>query len=186
MSADLEHIWTACDARMSGRAVAKATSLGIPPDTFKRKPCLGATAAHLDQATRSWQPVSSHEGTPVLVVPLGDRAPHDMSLESLDDLLAFEPDKPERWYWLHGGVPILTPEALDKARHFEEPVRLHSTPLAWLKADCEGAVVLDWDSICAPMWFGQLQILADTEVLQRRLLKELVGAPIATEVRNAA
>lgn len=73
-------------------------------------------------------------GEYAIIVPVMDG-------EELVDLLAFDPRKPDRW-WVRldaccflGGDNIFCQSA---------PIEIWRTPLRWLKATCEGVVVLDW------------------------------------------
>ena len=64
--------------------------------------------------------------------------------DELSDLLAFCTTDPSRW-WLRLGLAVyLGEEHADYAALLHEPLRLFNSPLSWLRAGCDGAVVLDW------------------------------------------
>ena len=62
----------------------------------------------------------------------------------LADLIAWHVEKPDTWYWRSGehGM-VLGDDALSRAGHFQEPLRLFSTPLEWLRGGGRGACLLD-------------------------------------------
>ena len=84
------------------------------------------------------------------------------------DLLAFKFDSPTRW-WLRLGDGVLLGQHNARLAQFkEEPVVVHATPLDWLRADCQGVVVLDWsrDVLSRLDGYG---VLAADELTGRRL-----------------
>jgi hypothetical protein len=85
------------------------------------------------------------------------------------DLIAWFPDTPSRWWCRYGATPFLNFEAIERAVHYHEPLRLKSTPLSWLRASGEGAVILD-DSAHLPLWFGGVsKIVFEDLALARRV-----------------
>ena len=64
--------------------------------------------------------------------------------EPILDLVAFKLVDPCRW-WLRLGQGVVLGLHNARLALFEEaPVLVHGTPLDWLRADCQGVVVLDW------------------------------------------
>jgi hypothetical protein len=62
----------------------------------------------------------------------------------LYDIIAWQPDSPHQWYFLRGEAGLVLGEkSLSRANLIDEPLRLHSTPMAWLKSGCKGSVLLD-------------------------------------------
>ena len=61
------------------------------------------------------------------------------------DLVAWLPDKPERWRCLFGTAPALGMGAATATATYVEglPLQLYRTPLEWLQAAGDGAVLLD-------------------------------------------
>lgn len=79
------------------------------------------------------------DGEPVIVMGVSEHPD-----EQIIDLVAFQPSDPTRW-WLRSGQGVVL--GLHNARlaaFKEEPVFVHATPLDWLRAECQGVVVLDW------------------------------------------
>ena len=62
----------------------------------------------------------------------------------LADLIAWFPDRPDRWWTrLRTGHP-LGADQLEQAEFDDAPVMLRRTPLSWLTAGGDGVCVLDW------------------------------------------
>ncbi|SLN77379.1 hypothetical protein [Oceanibacterium hippocampi] len=57
------------------------------------------------------------------------------------DRIAFRPTRPAQW-WSERGAAILGEDAAISAALSEMSIRLFRTPLAWLCAGCDGAVIL--------------------------------------------
>ena len=87
-------------------------------------------------------------GDPAFVMPVYSGEPP--CLYSIDetvvlaDLLAFRLEEPERW-WLRRGAwgSVLGKDQLVDAMMAGEAVRLHASPLDWLRAECQGACPID-------------------------------------------
>lgn len=75
----------------------------------------------------------------------------DFFLEAIDDLIAWLPSDPSRWWRRHGVATFLNEQAVDRARCCDESAHLHETPLDWLRVGCRGAVVIDQ---AAPLRFA--------------------------------
>ena len=87
-------------------------------------------------------------GDPMFAIPVYDgQAPSfdnpDLSA-ALIDILAFRLEEPTIW-WLRNGAPhlVLGRNHLITAMLDGTAVQLHSTPLEWLQAGCEGVCLLD-------------------------------------------
>ena len=102
-------------------------------------------------------------GVPVIVMGVSEHPD-----EGLVDLVAFEPSNPVRWFLRLGNAVVLGLHNVRLALFEESPVFIHATPLDWLRANCQGAVVLDWkaDILSRLEGYG---VLAADEVTQRRL-----------------
>ena len=79
------------------------------------------------------------DGKPVIVLGVSEHPD-----EGLVDIVAFEPSNPVRWYLRLGAAVVLGLHNARLAVFEESPVVAHATPLDWLRADCQGVVVLDW------------------------------------------
>ena len=58
------------------------------------------------------------------------------------DLLAFDPSKPEEWWYRIGGERLLDGDALGD-QLLGKPLQIYRTPLNWLKGRCDGVVIFD-------------------------------------------
>ena len=88
----------------------------------------------------------------------------------LVDLLAFDIDEPKRWWLRVGAGVILGSYWAEKADWLGEPLYLFGNPLSWLKAECQGAVILDWN--CAAWRLaGVKKVIAETYELGCRIDK---------------
>jgi hypothetical protein len=91
--------------------------------------------------------------------------------EDIVDLVAWHPDEPCQWWSRLGVAPILNPAAIDRAEIFREPLSLHSSPMAWLQAGGEGAVVLDASADLRLHLGGIGTIICDDLTLARQIDK---------------
>jgi hypothetical protein len=86
-------------------------------------------------------------GQAAIVVPIWhgpspfDETPDDATW--LQDLLAFRLGEPRLWWLRTGNSGVLGDEAYTRAIETAEPIWMHPTPLHWLRAGCQGAVLLD-------------------------------------------
>ena len=102
--------------------------------------------ARVETDSSYWQPVPT--GKPAIVVPcsygidFGD-------LDSMIDLIAWTPAKPDCWYWRTGFAGALGEAEIERAWLTEKPLLLHATPQDWVRAGGEGACILNWR--CPPM-----------------------------------
>ena len=64
---------------------------------------------------------------------------------TVQDLVAWYPTAPERWFVAVGDAPALgMAHALNPATYFGRmPLQLHQCPAEWLQTSCHGAVLLD-------------------------------------------
>lgn len=66
------------------------------------------------------------------------------------DLIAWTCEAPDDWVYREGGRNlVLGDDQLLAAHRDDTPVRLHRSPLGWLRAGCNGAVLLEW---CEWQW----------------------------------
>ena len=75
------------------------------------------------------------DGQPVIIVPILDG-------DELCDLLCFDLDRPAEWFVRLGGEPLLGACALSD-QLLGKPLHIYRTPLSWLRAGCDGVVILD-------------------------------------------
>lgn len=126
--------------------------------------------------------------------PVYDGPPGELEFE---DLLAFRPEQPERWWcrlgiarWLGGyelarravGVMnwVVEPDLAPDIHNTAEPLQLHRTPLSWLRSNCQGAVPLtqcavhDLYQIEAPV---AVEDVAHGQALCKAMLRPLPPIP---------
>ena len=113
-----------------------------------------------------------HEsGTEALIVAEGE--PDIPGWYWLDDLVAFLPDQPGRWWLRRGAVDLLGAYNLD--RHWRlEPTPLHATPLDWLRGGACGVCVLDWTFDPFRTLVGGPALVADSADLRERLKRRTI------------
>lgn len=96
---------------------------------------------------RYWFP---HEfGYEAIVLPVGN----SNRLSGIVDLVAFQVHKPELYWQRNGYGSLLGWWNVEYCIHYDEQLTIHSNPLEWLKADCEGCCILDWSSNLG-YWFS--------------------------------
>jgi hypothetical protein len=64
----------------------------------------------------------------------------------MDDIAAWRPSDPCRWWLRRQIAVILGLEAVEIADWTHEPLRLLETPFDWIEAEGKGAVILRWDA----------------------------------------
>lgn len=87
--------------------------------------------------------VPDPEGDPHIITLAAVALPH-MGWGEVFDLVAFKSTAPHVWWRRIGQADTLGDDAIEYAACTRKPLVLHETPLAWLRAGAEGAVVLDW------------------------------------------
>ena len=164
----------------SGR-LAALRAAGVPDKAF---------AAHLV----GMSPIQTHRSGLYDLDATGDRwavllpcGEHDGLNWSLEDIVAFHLDQPDRWWLRRGAVQILGSRNIRTEPVF--PLALHDTPLSWLQAGARGACVIDW-RIDPEKFTGPIE--AESHSLKARLERRIKDAALAkfsisiSEVRNAA
>ena len=79
-------------------------------------------------------------GASAVIVAAGRPAPPIW--DTLDDLIAFRPQDPGRWWRRRGEVQVLGSGNIRPEPVF--PLTLHDTPLSWLQSGASGVCVIDW------------------------------------------
>jgi hypothetical protein len=90
------------------------------------------------------------------------------------DLVAFRLAEHGRWWRRLDVVPFLNPGAVERADYFGETLQLWRTPLAWLRAQGQGAVILD-PVANLRLWLGGVREIVTEDVahgdlIERRLI----------------
>lgn len=135
-----------------------------------------------------WEP--AEDGTPAVIQPvtLAGR-PGPAAILGLVDLVAWRPAQPDLWWLLVGSAQWLGPAEREPLSE-DGPMRLVSTPLAWLGAQ-DSVCVLDWsaDTVARLLPWGDGEVVCDdVEIGERvqRLLGRARIPQIGVELREAA
>lgn len=110
-------------------------------------------------------------GRPCYICPVGRHV--DGVWETIDDLVAWTPSQPDRWYLRTGNGVMLNPDEPERCRIHHEPIELHETPLDWLRAAGRGAVVLDWSANLRLLLGSLSDVVCSTPDLARRISNSL-------------
>lgn len=140
----LVHEWLSLP-HLSQRERDELTKIGVTYEATLRSG--GLMKARMEIVGRLWRQVA--EGSPVLVTPCycGPIPSPSNCVEApcLIDLIAWQPNRPEVWWYRTGRGVILNKCAYDEAHYSGEPITLHTTPLQWLQANCRGACHLPYN-----------------------------------------
>lgn len=90
----------------------------------------------------------------------------------LYDVIAWTPSNPAQWYFLRGEHNLILGEkAMHRASICNEPIQLHATPFAWLKAGCRGSVLLDCHGL--DRLYGLSEVVCESVDQGKRIKKGL-------------
>ena len=106
------------------------------------------------------------------ITPVGVRGAKNIGWYEICDLVAWHPNK-KTIYRFTGDMPVLNPEASEKAFYFQQPLIVHAGLLSWLKADCEGCVVLDWSHPLFSFFSMNDRILTDDKTTGQKIKNQL-------------
>lgn len=142
---------------------------GIGPDIVYRPGAsiVGVCRAHIEGDR--WQP--DPDGKPVLVSPVT----YETRACCLDliDLVCWQPGSPGKWSLRTGYGTALGENAIGYAWQTERPLVLNESPMEWLRANGEGAVILDWNA-CLSLYLGNTRrIIADGPALAQKINSRL-------------
>lgn len=131
--------------RMGQAGLDRLQALGVGFEALNR--CGYATVIRIHVDGQFWQPDPHGTGALVMPVWMGGEVPSiytDGPTGTLADIIAWTTDKPDQWYFRRGehGL-VLGDDNLGRADLFREPIRLHRTPLDWMRAAGDGACLLD-------------------------------------------
>jgi hypothetical protein len=94
----------------------------------------------------------------------------------LDDLVAFKPSEPGRWWRRRGEVQIIGAYNIRPEPVF--PFTLHDTPLSWLQAGSRGVCVIDW-RVDPERFLYAGPIETESPSLKARLAQRIQSAALA-------
>lgn len=145
-------------------AVRVLTSLGAVRSALLSWPLFGAVGVSIVAPDGDGLYRPAEIGTRAII--LGVR---DESTCELIDLLAFPPERPDRWRRRTGLADFLGREAVMRAGFTGEALDVFPDPLSWLRAGGYGAVILDWSVSLRLHFAGIPEIRAATADLGRRV-----------------
>jgi hypothetical protein len=132
---------------------------------------------------------SSDDGEMAIIQPVAQCV--ESGSPDVIDLVTWLPDDPAHWWLRIGHWPLLNPDAVSDATFFGEdnPVVVHAMPLDFIRAGCEGVVVLQWTA-GLPFYFGAVRKLLAMGADTGRRLQECFDRQIPeirySEARHAA
>ena len=144
--------------------------LGVERDLTGRL-ALGVSRAEI--VGRFWEP--SSEGEPVLTCPIWVG-------NDCIDIVALDPKDESRWWARTDIASVIDSEQIARAVHFDEPLDIHASPLAWLRAGARGTAILDWRSVS--FWLaGVRRFLCFDDVTAERLDRGLRNPPPQFQIK---
>ena len=142
---------------VTGRAIVAAGLFGVAPATFGPSP-RGGFPGYWDLQA---------DGRPAVVLPVLEGG-------ALVDLVAWRTSAPEDWRLRTGHGLVLGRDAMLEAEVAGGSLRVFATPLEWLRAECKGAVVLDWTPAHVRQAFPFFdRFLVSSKALGKRLDKAM-------------
>ncbi len=128
----------------------KIEGMGVSPKAMHL--CGGFGWARVSTTGRLYMPSNAGDVAFIQPVWAGPAPSIYQAVEDplLDDLLAWRLEEPTRWHY-RLGTPgtVLGADNLDLAHSEGWPITFELSPLAWLLADCRGAVLLE---LCEAHW----------------------------------
>lgn len=147
---------------LKGFGVPKLVRIGAPP-------VVGVE--YLDTADcERYLPQES--GNPAYVVPIFDGGPQSLVF-NIYDLVAFKPRQPNAWRLRNGNSVLLGPDWPEWCRLHEEPLRLFSNPLEWLRGSGQGSCIIDWSASLRLYLSDVPVIICDSVGLAKRVSASL-------------
>lgn len=170
-------------------AVELVDQLAIPFFPVVIYQMVGILPIRLDKGGARWEPDHEDGGHFAYITPLRVERP-DTALSpepweaarfgELVDLIAWDPAAPQRWALRVGASSSLG--SIPWGEPF--PATIRASPLSWLKADCDGLVLLTRDPVEVRAILGEFEhgIQAESDALTAQLRK-LVATPVARPPR---
>ena len=166
--------------------IDRLRSFGIPESVILGEPLMIGVAEAETSPSGLYEP--NDDGESILVVAEG--CPAAPIWDTLDDLIAFKPQEPGRWWRRCGEAKILGAYNVRSEPVF--PLTIHETPLSWLRSGARGICIVDWSFDPERLLYaGPLEVESDRlkARLERRIQKAALGKfEIVTpkEICNAA
>lgn len=165
--------------------IARLQCFGIPEAVIFDLPLMIGVAKVQTFPSGFYEP--SDDGKNVVITAAG--RPAELVWAELDDLIAFRPQDPDRWWRRRGEVQVLGSGNIRPEPVF--PLTLHDNPLSWLQAGARGVCVIDW-RVDPERFLYAGPIEAETSSLKARLERRIQSAALAkfnitvSEISNAA
>ena len=135
---------------LNSRQLRQLEELGVTREAIHR--CGGLGWARVLTTGRLYRPADAGDVMLILPVWAGPVPSIYQAVEHprLADLLAWRPEEPTRWHYRLGTLgAALGADNLDLAHAEGWPITFELMPLAWLLANCRGAVLLE---VCEAHW----------------------------------
>jgi hypothetical protein len=139
------------------------TAAGIATIGVKQAP-FGVSKVDM-RGKHTFEPTTEAYGVSALIMPVM----HD---GTIIDQIAWRSLRPDLWLWRIGAGWALGIDEIESPPLWEgfKEITLHATPLDWLRAGGEGAVVLDWNAIADIRKLAMFDtIRCDHSTVQRQL-----------------
>jgi hypothetical protein len=176
MTPDLWEEFTAAAAAVENRHFDWLERQGVPHDFLWHGAMRFGAAEIAPCNDGTYQPIESGQRAIIMpTIPVLSPAEWQEGddIEDVGDLVAWRPEEPTRWWCRTGMLPVMNPGAVLGAEFYREPLKLWSSPLAWMRAAGEGAVILD-PVANLRFWLGSVsEILADSHELGREIDRRL-------------
>lgn len=169
-TADLELELDAAVDGLGEDAVALLETAGVPREVlYHHPPLIGVSGIECHQGGL-YEPASADGKNPALLVGCYSRN------WGLKDIAAFHQVRPGRWWRRRGAADLLGEPEMGCFR--VEPLVVHATPIAWLKAGCRGLVLLDHAADPLDVFMGAGPIRTDPANF-RKMKKRVVQVAAA-------
>jgi hypothetical protein len=160
---------------MDQSGLDRLKALGVTGAGLARAGLLGI--ARIETDGQYWQPEES--GRPALIIPTG----MDNHFTSIVDMIALQTSAPDIWWTRTGVAPLLGYGNLAESMYFGTQLAIHANPLEWLRSDCDGICLLDWNRYL-PTWLsGIISIYCPDPAIGERLEARLEPNIFLPEIR---
>ena len=166
--------------------ITRLRCFGIPESVILDLPLMIGVAKVQTFPSGFYEP--SEDGDPAVIIAEG--WPEPPIWDVIEDLIAFKPQEPGRWWRRRGEVQLLGTYNIRPEPVF--PLTIHETPLSWLQAGAHGVCIVDWSIdperlLCAgPLEVESDQLKARLERWIRQAAFEKFEIAVPRNIRHAA
>ncbi len=107
------------------------------------------------------------DGEPAIVAKVHD------AHGDLADFVAWQPERPGRWWLRRGDIAVLGGHALEVANYHGDNIRLLETPQDWFRSGGDDVCILLWAAPLVELFDGVGTVECDSPELQQRFVKAL-------------